>query len=98
MTSLPALDLRGPFLDPVVASQLRGRGCFTTTTPPVPTSWTVTPAAPFTMAGLPRLTLNMTVAGVDATLAARLWDVAPDGTATLVTRGILRLAPPPAPG
>jgi len=41
-----------PALDPVVASQLRGRGCFTTTTPPVPTSWTVTPAAPFTMAGL----------------------------------------------
>ena len=98
MTSLPGLDLRGPGLDPVVASQLRGRGCFTTTTPPVPASWTVTPPAPFTMAGLPRLTLKLTVAGVDATLAARLWDVAPDGVATLVTRGILRLAPPPSPG
>lgn len=97
LSSLP-LDLRGPGLDPVVASMTRGRGCFTTTAPPVPASWTVTPQQPFTLAGLPRLTLRLRVIGGDATVASRLWDVAPDGTATLVTRGILRLAPAPPAG
>jgi hypothetical protein len=31
---------------------------------------------------------------VTATVAARVWDVAPDGTARLVTRGAARLDPP----
>ena len=33
-----------------------------------------------------------TFAGVDATIALKLWDVAPDGSKTLVTRGVYRLA------
>lgn len=91
-------DLRGPGLDPVVVSSARGRGCLTTTAPAGPATWTLTPARPFTLLGLPRLTLRLRVTGTDATLHSRLWDLAPDGTATLVTRGTLRLAPPPAAG
>jgi predicted acyl esterase len=30
------------------------------------------------------------VAGIDAEINSRLWDIAPDGTATLVTRGAFR--------
>lgn len=91
-------DLRGVDLDPVIVSSVRGRGCLTTTAPAGPAAWTLTPARPFTLLGLPRLELRLAVTGADATLFGRLWDVAPDGRATLVTRGALRLSPPPAPG
>ncbi len=91
-------DFRGPEIDPVVASTARGRGCLTTRQPAGPATWTVTPQVPFTLLGLPRLTLRLHVTGVDATVISRLWDVAPDGTATLVTRNALRLAPPPPAG
>jgi predicted acyl esterase len=90
-----ATEGRGSEIDPVVASSSRGRGCLTTTTQPSAAAWTVTPQRPFTMAGLPRLTIDLRMTGGDATLISRLWDVAPDGRATLVTRGALRLKPAP---
>jgi predicted acyl esterase len=98
LLSSAATEGRGAEIDPVVVSSSRGRGCLSTTTAPSAASWTVSPARPFTMAGLPRLTLRLRVNGSDATLLSRLWDVAPDGRATLVSRGALRLSPPPADG
>jgi hypothetical protein len=54
-------------------------------------SWAV-PSAGFTLVGLPQLTAVYALSGVDATVAFKLWDVAPGGTKTLVTRGEYRLA------
>jgi predicted acyl esterase len=44
----------------------------------------------FTLLGEPGLKLTAAVAGVDAEVNSRLWDIAPDGAATLVTRGAYR--------
>ena len=49
------------------------------------------PPSGFTQLGLPRLTMNYAMAGADATLGLRLWDVGPDGKKTLVDRGEYRL-------
>jgi predicted acyl esterase len=46
----------------------------------------------FTMLGLPTVTLGYSLVGVDATVALKMWDIGPDGTRTLVTRGAYRLA------
>lgn len=54
-------------------------------------SWSV-PTDGFTLLGLPELKIGYALAGADATPAFRLWDVAPDGTRTLVTRGEYRLS------
>jgi predicted acyl esterase len=43
-----------------------------------------------TMVGEPALHLSATVVGTDAEVNSRLWDVAPDGSVTLVSRGIYR--------
>jgi len=54
------------------------------------TSWSFPVCATFTMLGEPGLRLNATVTGTDAELNSRLWDVAPDGSVVLVTRGAYR--------
>jgi len=54
------------------------------------TSWSFPVSADFTLLGEPGLHLTALVAGVDAEINSRLWDIAPDGTATLVTRGAFR--------
>ena len=54
-------------------------------------SWLV-PAGGFTLLGLPDLSFGYSLHGEDATLAFKLWDVAPDGSKTLATRGVYRLA------
>ena len=54
-------------------------------------TWQV-PAGGLTLLGLPRLTLAYSLQGQDATLAFKLWDVAPDGTKTLVSRAAYRLS------
>jgi predicted acyl esterase len=54
-------------------------------------SWKV-PSTGFTLLGLPQVTAPYALSGVDATVALKLWDVASDGTKTLVTRGAYRLA------
>jgi len=52
-------------------------------------------AAPLETVGLGEVRIPYTLApAVSATVAARVWDVAPDGTARLVTRGAARLDPP----
>jgi hypothetical protein len=45
-----------------------------------------------TLVGMPRVTVDLAHTGGDGQLAARLWDVAPDGRKTLVTRGVYRVA------
>ncbi len=54
-------------------------------------SWTV-PSGGLTLPGLPTAQLGYALTGVDATVIFKLWDVEPDGTKTLVTRGDTRVA------
>ncbi len=91
-TFSPLSDPRGLESDPVVLSTSRGRGCITTTRPPTPgiATWTVPVDRAFTLAGMPRLRFTFSAAAADITFTPRLWDVAPDGTQTLVTRGAWR--------
>ena len=89
-TTSAAVDPAGAADDPIT----HGAGCFTTSASASDdaTSWSwQVPVSGFTQLGLPRLTLDYTMTGSDATLALRLWDVAPDGTKTLVDRGEYRL-------
>lgn len=89
-------DQRGPAADPVVAAQAGGRGCLETDLPPTPGIATF--SAPvdqaLTIAGLPRLSFKLETAAGDIELNSRLWDVAPDGTQTLVDRGAYRAVAP----
>ena len=62
-------------------------------------SWRWKLDSAFTMLGLPTVSLPYEMQGQDATVVAKLWDVAPDGKKLLVTRGVYRLtAAPQAPG
>ena len=45
----------------------------------------------FTLLGLPTVSANITTTGVNGQLDSRLWDVAPDGKQTLISRGAYRL-------
>ena len=93
----PLTDPRGPATDPVAASMASGRGCVTTD---VPTSAGVGvydyPAfeQPFTLIGTPLLRLYYRTSAPDVQLNSRLWDIAPDGTERLVTRGAYRAVRP----
>ena len=100
-TTSPLDDPRGTGSDPVVLSETRGHGCITTTLPPTPgvATYSVPIAHPVTLMGLPRLMLHYQSTAPDLELNSRLWDEAPDGTQTLVTRGVYRsvgLNPGPA--
>ena len=54
-------------------------------------TWTVPVPRSFELIGAPQLSLDYRAFAADLQLAARLWDVAPDGTQTLVTRGAHRV-------
>lgn len=54
-------------------------------------TWPV-PEGGITLLGLPKLIAAYDLTGEDATVVVKLWDLAPDGTRTLVTRGVYRLA------
>ena len=55
-------------------------------------SWTAAPLAEAVeILGLPRVSVRVSVTTDVATLVARLIDVAPDGAAALVTKGVLNL-------
>jgi hypothetical protein len=54
-------------------------------------TWQV-PAGGLTLLGLPGLSVAYTLQGQDATVAFKLWDIAPDGSKTLVTRAGYRLS------
>jgi fermentation-respiration switch protein FrsA (DUF1100 family) len=84
-----------PFADPVVVSQQRGRGCITAG--PGDTagtaSYTLSVPQGTTLMGLPRVSFSYTATAPDFELNSRLWDVAKDGSRTLVTRGAYRGGP-----
>lgn len=90
-TSAPTNLQQGLATDPI----LNG-GCLTSPGPSDPlldTSWSwPVPAGGVTQLGLPELRVSYTLAGADATVTAKLWDLAPDGTRTLVDRGVYRLS------
>ncbi len=46
---------------------------------------------PYTLAGMPTITLNLFNVGANGQLDAHLWDVKPNGTEILVSRGVYRL-------
>ena len=95
-TTSQVSDPRAPELDPVVRSLAQGRGCITSTgaSPPGVAVWEAPVARDFTLLGLPRLTLSYTATAADLELNSRLWDVAADGTQTLVDRGAYRATSP----
>jgi predicted acyl esterase len=99
-TASPLQDPRGPALDPVVVSEQRGRGCLTTQTAPPPgvATYTAPIATGFTMVGLPLLRFRFETVAADIELNSRLWDIAPDGTRTLVDRGAYRAIDPAVGG
>ncbi len=98
-TTSPLNDPRGPQLDPVVLSQM-GRGCIHAgaTPPPGVATYRAPVRRAFTTAGLPRLRIEYTAITPDIELNSRLWDVAPDGTWTLVDRGAYRAVSPDPTG
>ena len=98
MTGSPIVDPRGgPTTDHVVIG-LQQRGCVTTDQPETPgvATWRVPIERDFTLLGMPRLELAYEATGTDIQLNSRLWDVAPDGVQTLVTRGAYRVVGPGA--
>jgi predicted acyl esterase len=95
MTGSPVADPRGGAIDHVVIG-LQKRGCVTTDQPESPgvATWRVPVERDFTLLGMPRLELAYEATGTDIQLNSRLWDVAPDGTQTLVTRAAYRVVAP----
>ena len=78
----------GPATDPITH-----RGCLTEgsgTTDPQGAYWTF-PSNGIHVLGLPKVDVAYSMSGQDAAIAFKLWDVAPDGSKTLVTRGDYRL-------
>ena len=97
MTGSPVVDPRGSAIDHVVIG-LQRRGCVTTDQPESAgvASWRIPVERDFTLLGMPRLELAYEATGPDIQLNSRLWDVAPDGVQTLVTRGAFRVVEPGA--
>ncbi|MEA2683197.1 MAG: type transport system ATP-binding protein [Chloroflexota bacterium] len=92
----------GPQTDPV-SNGVIGPGLFGTRCPHVPRtddpgqgSWTFSIDAASTVIGSPIVRLQVRSTGVDAELGTRLWDLAPDGTQTLMSRGTYRFAQAPS--
>jgi acetyl esterase/lipase len=86
----------GPLADPItVAATHQGHGACIVL-PAASTAlnghWDFPVTQPFTLLGEPAVHLDATVGGIDAEIDPLLWDVAPDGSATLVTRGAYRFS------
>lgn len=100
-TASPLQDQRATSTDPVVVSVQPGggRGCIRTTLGPTPgvAAYRVRLDRELTLIGMPRVTLRFRSLAPDLELNSRLWDVAPDGTQTLVSRGAYRVVDP-SPG
>lgn len=102
ITRSPLVDPRAVASDPLLLEQARprlgqpSRGCITTRLPPTPgvAAYTIQPPAGLTLLGLPVLRLAYRALGPDVQFHTRLWDVAPDGTQTLVSRGAYRAVAP----
>ncbi len=92
-TSTAAIDGRAQQSDPV-ARQTQANKCYTTTSDPGPGVVRFVHEKlkrNFTMMGIPTWSLKYTTSATDYWIAARLLDRAPDGSETLVTRGICRV-------
>jgi hypothetical protein len=91
LLSLPGDPSLGALIDPVVAGN---NPCATTTASDQSGVATyrlpATEGEGYTLLGSPTVIARYAVAGAVAQVAARLWDVAPDGTQTLVARGVHR--------
>jgi hypothetical protein len=77
-------------IDPVTGG---GDACATTNTDPSPGTavYSLPRSNGWTLLGAPTVSAKLTVSGQAAQIAARLWDVAPDGSSqTLVARGTYR--------
>ena len=98
-TASPLVDPRGPATDHV-ALGLQSRGCVTTDLPETPgvATWRIPIERDYTLIGMPRLELSYSATGTDVQLNSRLWDVGPDGSQVLVTRGAYRLVQPEGSG
>lgn len=99
-TRSPLSDPLGPMLDPVAVSLQKGRGCIITSQPSAPGvaayDTPVTRGFEQTLVGMPLVRLSFKTVAPDIQIHARLWDVAPDGARTLVSRGAFRsLRPDP---
>lgn len=98
MTSSSALDAHGVEADPVARSRDKARiaFCFTTsqTAPSPGVVQYVSPevAQPFTLMGIATLRLQFDTTATDYWIAARLYDRAPDGSQTLVTRAVCKFS------
>lgn len=93
-TSTMAVDGHAQEADPVLR-QTQSDKCYTTTQkdpgPGVVHLESNQIKDPFTMTGLPLLKMKYETSATDYWIAARLFDLAPDGSMTLVTRGICRV-------
>lgn len=84
----------GVALDPIVGTGEESQGfadpqcqTFTARSWPGTAAYTHPVTQTFTMLGLPTMRMHIATVGDDGQLDARLWDVAPDGSETYVTRG-----------
>ena len=84
----------GPLADPIAVAAMHGGRGACVVLPAASTSlnghWDFPVTRPFTLLGEAAVHLQATVGGIDAEIDPLLWDVAPDGSATLVTRGAYR--------
>jgi predicted acyl esterase len=87
----------GALTDPIaIAAAHGGNGACVILPPgsimPGSAGWEFAVSQPFTLLGEPALHLQLTLVGVDAEVNTRLWDIAPDGSRTLITRGAFRIS------
>ncbi len=95
------VDSRGPEADPVARSQADDK-CFTTSDigPPKGVVQYVSEKVtfPFTMMGIPAVSLDYSTAARDYWVEARMFDLAPEGSMTMVARASCRVNVDVAPG
>jgi acetyl esterase/lipase len=89
----------GPLADPIAVAAMHGGRGACVVLPAASTSlnghWDFPVTQPFTLLGEAVVHLQAAVGGIDAEIDPLLWDVAPDGSATLVTRGAYRFVGSP---
>ena len=98
-TSNGALDVHAQESDPVARDRTSDK-CYSTAQAnqgPGVVVYEDTVKETFTMMGIPTLTVEHQSTGTDYWLAARLFDKRPDGTMTMVTRGVCRVNTAVAP-
>ena len=78
-----------PIIEPTLLSPAP---CVETSETPSTLSWAWSLGDETTLLGLPTVRFDYDLAGADATVIAKLWDKAPTGGRTLVTRGVYRLS------